>query len=756
MIVLSGVLLVASAGLAQAQDTTPANPQAPATSAPPATAPTLGTIDFGFRGDSFTGDQARYNRLRDLQQGAYLDKFRYAKETESQYFRAEAYRVGYEDQRYLVRFDEIGKFKATFDYNSNPLYQAQAKNLFTYTGNGVATVSDTVQTGLQNGTLTQLQAMQQYTVPSDIKTNRQTSAFNAVYSASRELDFKVNVRDIERSGNNLQSFVFGSSPGNAVVLDQGVPVSDRTTDVKTQAEWANREAMLAIGYNVSWYNQNNSTFTWDNPLRLTDSATAGPAFGRTSLFPTNSANTFNVTGSAKLAGHSRVMAALSYGTWDQNQALLPNTANPLLVSNPLERPTAEAKADITSGILGFSSRPLRDLFFTAKYRYYDYANKTPVFTNMATVADYAAGTLEESEPASIKRQTFDFDTSYSPFKYLGFDGGYSRENDDRTFRVVPHSSEDTFRVSADSTGNQYVTARVKYEYSKRRGATDPSALPDSEQSQMVQFDVAPRDRKRRRAADDHAGDGVRRQRHAVFTITTADPDTYSNLRDNRTRLHVSASTTSPNAKFSAGAPLAARITALVVAHSQPLGHRRDAQRSAPRLEPDDRRQVDTTRLSRLYQDDREDRHPPVMRPERRSQQPELRRGGELDAAGAGAVHAPAAQQDPGREAGWQVLHPAKRGAGRGDLVRGILGPGLRVQPDRAGAAGAAVRALHRLHLRAIQGDDGFRPDDVPLVIEMEGRRRRLRDPPPPVPNLGLPPSCTRPTPCRISGRALVF
>jgi MtrB/PioB family decaheme-associated outer membrane protein len=553
MIVLSGVLLVASASFAQAQDTTPANSPAPAASAVPTVAPQLGTIDFGFRGDSFTGDQARYNRLRDLQDGAYLDRFRYSKETESQYFRAEAYRVGYEDQRYLVRFDEVGKFRATFDYNSNPLYQAQASNLFTHTGNGIATVSDTVQAGLQNGSLTQLQAMQQYALPSDIKTQRDTANFNAIYSASKELDLKVNVRNTMRSGNNLQSFVFGSSPGNAVVLDQGVPVSDRTTNVKTQAEWANREAMLAIGYNVSWYNQNDPSFQWDNPLRLTDSATAGPAFGRTSLWPTNSANTFNVTGSAKLAGHSRVMAALSYGTWDQNQALLPNTTNTLLLSNPLERQTAEAKADITSGILGFSSRPLRDLFFTAKYRYYDYANKTPVFTNTATVADYAAGTLEESEPASIKRQTFDVDTSYSPFKYLGFDAGYSRENDDRTFRVVPHSSEDMFRVSADSTGNQYVTARVKYEYSKRRGTLDPSALPDSEQSQMVQYDVAPRDRNRTTVLVTITPVTVFDINGTVFTGHDSYPDTYFGLRDNKNDGYTFGVDYVPNAKFSAGA-----------------------------------------------------------------------------------------------------------------------------------------------------------------------------------------------------------
>jgi len=551
MIVLTSVLLVASAVGAQAQDTKPASP-APGASAATSFTPQLGTVDFGYRGDSFTGDQARYNRQRDLVDGAFLDKFRYSRETENQYFRAEAYRVGYEDQRYLARFDQIGKFRATFDFNQNPLYQAQAHGLYSSAGSGVLTINDAVQNGIQNGTLTQQQALSQYGQNFDIRTKRSIANFSGVYSASRDLDFKLTLKNTLRSGNNLQSLVFGSSPGNATVLDMGVPQSDRTTDMKAQAEYANRYGMLALGYNVSWYNQNNPTFTWDNPLRLTDSASTGPAFGKTSLWPTNTANTFNVSGSYKLPAHSRVMAAISYGTWDQNQTLLPNTTNTALVSNPLERPTAEAKADITSGLVGFSSRPVQSLYFTARYRYYDYANKTPVFTNTATVADYSAGTLEESEPASMKRQTTDLDASFSPFKYVGFNAGYSYESDDRTFRVIPHNTENTARLSVDSTGNQYVTARLKWEYSTRSGAADQTALPDSEQPLMRQFDVADRDRNRVTALFTVTPVAMFDVNGSVYTGHDKYPNTYFGLRDFKNNGYTVGFDIIPNPKFSAG------------------------------------------------------------------------------------------------------------------------------------------------------------------------------------------------------------
>jgi MtrB/PioB family decaheme-associated outer membrane protein len=552
LIVLTAVLLVASAVFAQAQDTKPASPAPAATTATSFT-PQLGTVDFGYRGDSFTGDQARYNRQRDLVDGAYLDRFRYSKETENQFFRAEAYRVGYEDQRYMARFDEIGKFRATFDFNQNPLYQAQAYGLYTNAGSGVLTINNAVQSGIQNGTLTQQQALSQYGQNFDIKTKRSVANFGATYTASRDLDFKVNVKNTERSGNNLQSLVFGSSPGNATVLDMGVPVDDRTTDLKAQAEYANRMGMFAIGYNASWYNQHNPTFQWDNPLRATDSATAGPTMGQTALWPTNTANTFNVSGAYKLPAHSRVMGAVSYGTWDQNQALLPNTVNSALVSNPLERQTAEAKADITSGLVAFTSRPVQSLYFDARYRYYDYNNKTPVFTNLATVADYSAGVLEESEPASMKRQTFDMDGTYSPLKYLGFNAGYSREVDDRTFRVIPHSTENVARVSVDSTGNQYVTARLKYEYSQRRGLADPSMLPASEQPTMIQYDVAPRDRNRVTALFTVTPVSMFDLNASVFDGHDKYPDTYFGLRDYKNNGYTVGFDIIPNPKFSAGA-----------------------------------------------------------------------------------------------------------------------------------------------------------------------------------------------------------
>src|SRR6185295_9634293 len=390
MMILIGALLVTSATYAQAQDTTPAPAQTqPAVST---FTPQFGHIDFGYRGTSFKGDEARYNRYRDLRDGAYVDRFRFARESESTAFRAEANNVGYRDQRYFANLQSIGKLKATFEFNSNPLYQAQARGYFSGAGSSTLTINDAAQTAIQTNPLNAESALATYGNNYNIEGRRDLANFDMVYTAARDVDVKMQVRNTSRSGTNLQDFGFGSSPGNMMVLDMPVPINDRTTDLRMKLEWANQQGLLAVGYDASWYDQHNAAFTFDNPQRVSDSGSAGPAFGRAALMPSNSVNTFNVNGSYTLPGHSRASAAISYGTMDQNQPLLPNTTNTALVGvAAIPRSSAEAKVDVLSTVVGFNSRPAANLWLNAKFRYYDFNNKTESFTNTVVPGDFAIG-----------------------------------------------------------------------------------------------------------------------------------------------------------------------------------------------------------------------------------------------------------------------------------------------------------------------------------------------------------------------------
>jgi hypothetical protein len=176
------------------------------------------------------------------------------------------------------------------------------------------------------------------------------------------------------------------------------------------------------------------------------------------------------------------------------------TVNTALVSPSLERSTAATEADILSLVFNLNSRPVNTVWLNAKYRYYDYDNKTPHFTaTNAIIGDWAPGTqVHVTEPASFKRKTLDLDASFTPVEYLALGVGFGREDADRTFRIYEQTAENTFRVTADSTANQYVSLRLKFERSERTGSHFEEHLLEEvgEQPETRHYDIANRVRER--------------------------------------------------------------------------------------------------------------------------------------------------------------------------------------------------------------------------------------------------------------------
>ena len=512
MMILTGALLLVFAGAAQAQQESAAAPQTPAATPVPVptspSTPKIGRVDFGFRGDSITGDAARYQRFRDLRDGGYVDRFRYAKETDAWGFRASAGNVGYRDQRYSAQFESAGKLKISGDWNQVPLFITDNyRTLYKDNGNGVLTIDDSIQSTLQNAgaansapTYNAMTGFLNATSRADLRGRRDVGTVNLVYNVNRDVDVKFDLRNTNRSGYNLMSFGFGTSPGLNPALEFGVPTDDRTTDVRGSVEYANGKGLVAVGYNASWFENHRPTVQFDNPLRATD-ISGGASTGLAVLWPTNRSVSFNVNGSYKLPARSRASAYVSVGQWHQNEALVAptvNTAVALLVP-PLERATADAKADIVSTVLNFNSRPTQYVWLNANYRYYDYANKTPHFASPQLVGDWALGSaIWENEPSSLKRHTMDLEASLSPHRYFGVNVGFNRENTDRTFRIFENTAENTFRVGLDSTGNQWITLRTKYEHAVREGSHFEEHLLDEvgEQPGMRHFDIADRTRDR--------------------------------------------------------------------------------------------------------------------------------------------------------------------------------------------------------------------------------------------------------------------
>ena len=508
-ILIAAFLLVSAPAAAQEPPQTPASTdQAVATPGQPnTTGRPFGRVNFGFRTDSVDGDEARYFRFRDLRGGPFLDGLHFTRETESHFFGAQANNIGYRDQRVWAQFERIGRLRATFEWNQIPLYLSRdAGTLFADQGNGVLAIEDSIQQSLQSRMTTIENVVQTQLRPFDLRSQRDIASFNLLYALSREVDLKFSVQNARRHGNQVFSFAFGTSPGLNPSLEMGVPLEDRTTDVRGAIEWATAKAMFSVGYNGSWFENSIPAVRFDNPLRATDAVgsgtgvASGPSSGQASWWPSSTGISVNVNGAYSLTRTTRAHAMVSAGRWSQNERLLPETVNTAIPVQPLERDSVEGRANIFALTGGITSRPRRDVWLNASYRLYDYNNETPHFTAVnAVIGDWARTTqVHENEPTSYLRSTLDLEASYAPLRYVSVGAGFSREDQNRTFRIFEDTSENIFRVTADSTGNKWVTFRTKYEFGRRNGSGfDPHLLEEvGEHLEMRHFDLAERDRRR--------------------------------------------------------------------------------------------------------------------------------------------------------------------------------------------------------------------------------------------------------------------
>jgi MtrB/PioB family decaheme-associated outer membrane protein len=456
-------------------------------------------VDVGMRGTLFDegSDQARYQRFQDLRDGVTLDKFRFTRLNDRFQLQLQADHLGYRDQRLSGSYNNFGRVKAAFEWNQTPLfYSRDTRTLFTATSPGVLVLDDSVQTGLQNKTLTLPGAVGGASLL-EMRSKRDVANFNLTYTATRDLDFNLTVKNTLRNGTQPYAGTFGIS--NIIASELPAPVDNRTTELGAKLEWANRRGFGRVGYDGSFFRNAETSLVWDNPLRVDDIA-GSPARGRIALSPSSNMNTFSAAGGVNFVGRSRATAFVSVGSMTQNDPLLPFTINSAIAAIPLPRNTADLQARVTTMNYSVTSRPTSLLWFSARYRQYDFDNRSePFFVGQVVNWDTSVAAENETAPfLSIKRHTFDADTSVTPFQYVAFRAGYTREEVDRTHRMVENTSEDTLRGSVDLTGIAWLTVRGVYEHSERTGSDVDwqELLAIGEQPSVRHFDIADRTRER--------------------------------------------------------------------------------------------------------------------------------------------------------------------------------------------------------------------------------------------------------------------
>lgn len=505
MLAFAGALvLLAAPAFAQATLPAPTDPREQ--NAASLSGKAFGNVDFGVHFTDITGDEARAQRYRDLRDGPLADNLLFSRRGNDWALRATGTKIGYRDQRFTGEYRLVGKVKASFDWNQIPLFISDdTRSFYTEVEPGVFRLPDTMQTSNQAGATT-IRDFSSTAVPVELRNRRHLGTFDFVYTASRDLDLKVNVNTSERKG----TMQYGAPFGFSNLIELPTPLDHRTTDTRAVLEWANQQGMISVGWDGSWFNNAVETLIWDNPIKITDAPSYSSAYsdgkssaqGRMALWPDNTLQYVHGTASYVTPWRGRVTGYLALGDSKQNQPLLPHTINAAIPVVPLERPTAETEIRNTIFNLQYSVRPIRPFSLVARYRYVDLDNRTPHFETFGRVRfdgvlDDAASS-PEPEFYSIRRKNFDVDGTFNVIPYTALRVGYSNWITDRTLRVIEQNEENVYRVSLDTMGNRWMTVRALYEDSRRNALHTHEALLEEfgEQPGMRHYDVADRDRKR--------------------------------------------------------------------------------------------------------------------------------------------------------------------------------------------------------------------------------------------------------------------
>jgi MtrB/PioB family decaheme-associated outer membrane protein len=454
--------------------------------------------------------------------------------------------VGYTDQAYLLSASKAGEHYFDFNWDQTPhLYSTSANTLY----NGVGTNALTLPAGLSaalfaaaggtaagsptsaNLTAAQGNAIRALinanTHQTDIGIRRDTAAAEYRYTPNDHWDIRADFSDMHRFGTQVEGVVF-SPTTSAVRVDAPRPIDDHTQNYGLNGEYAgtspwNQRFNFKLGYAGSTYSDGVNGFTVANPFCRdggTNDCASGP-FGPLvggihdptttsssplallSTDPNNHTNMFSGTLGADLPFNSRYMGTLSYSMGRQDQAFLPFTLTPNILSRTAPFPAAVINGASPTSLAALPALSLNggintilsnnvlttrfnpDLTAKTSYRYYSVDNTTPelFFSNWILADTTLAGTTPGAPTQtgrtanyapvatlsnSYIKQNFGEEVNWRPLNSVNLGAAYGWERYDWTRADASVTNENSGRFYGDWKPASWVTARASVMFGQRR------------------------------------------------------------------------------------------------------------------------------------------------------------------------------------------------------------------------------------------------------------------------------------------------
>jgi MtrB/PioB family decaheme-associated outer membrane protein len=455
---------------------------------------------------------SKFYEYRDIPRGFIFKYVELSLMKDSNYFKFEANRIRQSDANYLLSFGKYGKYSVNLEWDKTPhRFSYEGKMLYIESQPGIYTLADQIQYDAQNAaSITSAQKIISSFLTGahdvELALYRHGTKANFTYNFSEPLTFNFDISREKREGARP----FGASFGFNHAVEVPEPIDYRTTNLDASIQYNKKWGSVRAGVYFSSFENEISSLTWDNYYRATDRTYSaayingdGTSTGQLALPPSNSANKFYVNASFKPYSAARISGSFSYGTFSQDEALLPytvNTAIGIAFPEALTPPanSAQAKANVSSLNLTFFTKVIEKVNFDAGVRYYNFDNKTHELELPGYVRFDQVWEEEplEVEPYSYTPKKLFANVGVNLIKNTNVKVGYEFSSIARKEGEEDEgkSDENAVKISLDSALADWLSVRLGYRHAKREWSLEDKKITYGGAFKFRRYHEANRDR----------------------------------------------------------------------------------------------------------------------------------------------------------------------------------------------------------------------------------------------------------------------
>lgn len=286
------------------------------------------------------------------------------------------------------------------------------------------------------GTTDQMTELSSSQLTTPIGTDRQIFDVGIDWNPGDAFKLFADFQRQKRDGIDIAS---GASFAQSALLPRWI---DYETDrFEAGVRYMTDNASLTLGYYGSFFTNNNTSLFWETPF------TAAPGADALQMArePGNDFSQVSLTGTYVFDTWSTVLAfSAATGRGEQDEALLPYTINPNVVTTALPTGAIDGRVDTTDYALTLTARPREKVRIKFAYRYDERDNKTPVYDWNRVIVDLlSSGDIEQNTPYSYDRGHMTLSGEYAFSRKLRVSAGYERREVNRDFQEVAEQLTDT-------------------------------------------------------------------------------------------------------------------------------------------------------------------------------------------------------------------------------------------------------------------------------------------------------------------------